>query len=169
VCPALAVLAVVWSSRRKGVADLLMFVGSGRGGDVFALVGVEVVVIEGVVTVEVSGDSEVTAGEEDGVLDVAEDVVAEVVGVIVGADAVVVGASGAALALLFSSVAGDSNWLSLLPHLSQKNFGDFCAKTFRSFAGMSSAPMAPSPFVGMKEINATRTVRMLQDGCQCSG
>jgi len=46
---------------------------------------------------------------------------------------------------------------------------DAAARALRSSLLYASAPMAPSPVVGKNAARATRAVRMLQLGCQCSG
>jgi len=87
----------------------------------------------------------------------------------VSEDVLVIVPSWVSLLISVSGSTGGKISHIFLPHFSQKKSGVFLARTFRSLAGKSSAPMAPSPFVGINEMSATRTVRMLHEGCQCSG
>lgn len=125
-------------------------VGAGIGMD-GVVVGIDGVVV-GIEGVGVASDG----------VDSSEVVVVVVVVVVVFA-----GSSG--VSVLAPTSTGVKISLMCLLHLLHKKEGVFRANTLRSLAGMSIAPIAPSPLVGINDINATNTVLMLHDGCQCSG
>ena len=56
-----------------------------------------------------------------------------------------------------------------MPHFAQQYEEEDAARRRRSSGFQSRAPIAPSVGVGKKEIRASRSRRIPQAGCQCSG